>query len=87
MEFKTWIRHSEWEIDNIVRKNRIFQANKRAFDFVVGLAQDIEEVCNQLKQVDTLKGRILLNEFMQQQLDYWLLAKAIGEGFDVEDDE
>ena len=87
IEFRSWLRHSEWEIDNIVRKSRIFWANKRAFDFVIGLARDMEDVCNRLKQVDALRGKIILNEFMQRQLDYWCLAKAIGEGFDVEEDE
>lgn len=86
MEFRSWLRHSEWEIDNIACKGRIFWANRRAFDFVVGLAQDMEDICNQLKQVDTLRGRILLNELTYRQLDYWQLAKAIGEGFDVEDE-
>lgn len=87
MEFGSWLCHSEWEIDNIARKARIFWANKRAFDFVVDLASDIEDVCNQLKKVDSFRARILLNELMQQQLDYWLLAKTIGEGFDVEEDD
>lgn len=85
--FRSWLRHSEWEIDNIARKSRIFWANKRAFDFVVGLARDMEDVCNQPKTVDTLRGRILLNELTQRQLEYWQLAKAIGEGFDAEEDE
>lgn len=85
--FRSWLRHIEWEIDNISRNGRIFWANKRAFDFVVGLARDMEDVCNRLKQVDTLSGRIILNEFMQRQLDYWHLANAIGEGFDVEEEE
>lgn len=87
MEFGSWLRHSEWEIDNIACKGRIFLANRRAFDFAVGLASDMEDVCNQLKQADSFKGRILLNNLMQQQLDYWLLAKTIGEGFDTEEGE
>lgn len=87
MELRSYERHGEWIIDDIVRRHRISLANKKAFDFVVGLESDMDDVCNQLEQVDSFRARALLNDLMRQQIDYLLLAKDIGKGFDVEEDE
>lgn len=82
MEWKSYKRHSEWIIDDIVCRCKIVHAATSSMTFVEDMMNDLTDA---IRVVD-VSDRGTLIELLWQQMDYETIFNFIAAGMDWEDE-
>ena len=83
MEWRSYKRHSEWIIDDIVRRCKIVHAATSSMKFV----QDMKDGLIDAIKIVGVSDRGALTELLWQQMYYAAISDFIATGMDCEDDE
>lgn len=82
MEWRSYKRHSEWIIDDIVRRCKIVHAATSSMKFVEDMMNDLTDAIKVVGASD----RDALTELLWQQMYYSAISDFIATGMDWEDD-
>lgn len=83
MEWRSYKRHSEWIIDNIVCRCKIVHAATSSMEFMENMMNDLGDAIKAVGASD----RDALTELLWQQMYYEAIFDFIAVGMDWEDDE
>ena len=83
MEWRSYKRHSEWIIDDIVRRCKIVHNAISSMKFVEDMMNDLIDAIRVVGASD----RGALSELLWQQMYYVAISNFIAAGMDWEDDE
>ena len=58
---------------------KIFMAQKKTFDFMKRLGDDVDEVVRDIKGIDTQQGQLVCLDLIDLETYYYKMANGIGE--------
>lgn len=71
--------HYEWMYNDLFTRAKIFKAQKKAFDFMSQLANDVDKVAESINDIDTLQGKLMRFDLMDLEIYYYRIANGIGQ--------
>lgn len=71
--------HYQWIYNDFSTQVKIFKAQEKAFYFMTQLGDDVCEVSRSIKDVDTLRAKLIRLELNDLCIYYYKIANGIGE--------
>lgn len=70
--------HYQWIYNDFSTQVKIFKAQEKAFYFMTQLVDDVCEVSRSIKDVDTLRAKLIRLELNDLGIYYYKIANGIG---------
>lgn len=71
--------HYQWIYNDLYTQVKIFMAQKKTFDFMKRLGDDVDEVVRDIKGIDTQQGQLVYLDLIDLEIYYYKMANGIGE--------
>lgn len=71
--------HYQWIYNDLYTQVKIFMAQKKTFDFMKRLGDDVDEVVMDIKGIDTQQGQLVYLDLIDLEIYYYKMANGIGE--------
>ena len=71
--------HYQWIYNDFSTQVKIFNAQKKTFDFMKRLGDDVDEVVMDIKGIDTQQGQLVCLDLIDLEIYYYKMANGIGE--------
>lgn len=71
--------HHEWIYNDFFTQVKIFKAQKKAFDFMSQLANNVDKVVESLNDTNTPQGQWVRLDLMDLEIYYYRIANGIGQ--------
>ena len=71
--------HYQWIYNDLYTQVKIFMAQKKTFDFMKRLGDDVDEVVMDIKGIDTQQGQLVYLDLIDLEIYYYKIANGIGE--------
>lgn len=71
--------HYQWIYNDFSTQVKIFKAQKKAFDFMSQLANDVDKAVKSINDIDTSQGQWERLDMMNLEVYYYKIANGIGE--------
>ena len=71
--------HYQWIYNDFSTQVNIFKAQKKTFDFMKRLGDDVDEVVRYIKGIDTQQGQLVCLDLIDLEIYYYKMANGIGE--------
>ena len=71
--------HYQWIYNDFYTQVKIFMAQKKTFDFMKRLGDDVDEVVRDINGIDTQQGQLVCLDLIDLEIYYYKMANGIGE--------
>lgn len=71
--------HYQWIYNDFYTQVKIFMAQKKTFDFMKRLGDDVDDVVMDINGIDTQKGQLVYLDLIDLEIYYYKMANGIGE--------
>ena len=71
--------HYQWIYNDLYTQVKIFMAQKKTFDFMKRLGDDVDEVVMDINGIDTQQGQLVYLDLIDLEIYYYKMANGIGE--------
>lgn len=71
--------HYQWIYNDFYTQVKIFMAQKKTFDFMKRLGDDVDEVVSDIKGIDTQQGQLVYLDLIDLEIYYYKMANGISE--------
>lgn len=71
--------HYQWIYNDFSTQVKIFKAQKKTFDFMKRIGDDVDEVVRDIKGIDTQQGQLVCLDLIDLEIYYYKMANGIGE--------
>ena len=70
--------HYQWIYNDFYTQVKIFMAQKKTFDFMKRLGDDVDEAVMDIKGIDTQQGQLVYLDLIDLEIYYYKMANGIG---------
>ena len=71
--------HYQWIYNDFYTQVKIFMAQKKTFDFMKRLGDDVDDVVMDINGIDTQQGQLVYLYLIDLEIYYYKMANGIGE--------
>ena len=71
--------HYQWIYNDFYTQVKIFMAQKKTFDFMKRLGDDVDDVVMDINGIDTQQGQLVCLDLIDLETYYYKMANGIGE--------